>query len=152
MIIITMIKIMIKQNLLLSRGMIKVMLLRSGLKLLKLLGSIGRNLLLEGSCAQKLILSAGMPMLRLIRKGPSISYVSPGKHKLMNGSVSPPLLRDNLEHKWKNKAFLLIQGMIKLQNPCFISILKCGRKGEIKLHFLFKDLLEDGLHAKEPIR
>ena len=85
-----------------------------------------------------------MHMHKQIKKKLIINYVSQDKHKLIIKLPSPPKCKDKLELKWKNKDYLSIKELIKQYSQTCILIVKCGKKEEIKLRFIFKDLLEDG--------
>ena len=55
-----------------------------------------------------------MLMPKLIRKELTINYAIQEKHKLMNGLANPPKFKEKLALRWKRKAFLLIQELIRL--------------------------------------
>lgn len=84
------------------------------------------------------MLSIGMLLHRLTRKEQIISYVSPDKHKHMNGLPSQLKVKDKLVLKCKKKVYLLIQEMISQYSLKCISIHKCGNKEEMRLLFLYK--------------
>jgi len=90
----------------------RVILLISGSKLLRSLGSTKRNPLLEDTKMSTIMSSIGMPSLRLIKKKRIINFATPDKLKLMSGSRNQPRLKDKWEVRWRRKDFLLIQELI----------------------------------------
>lgn len=110
----------------------KVMLPNNGHKLSKLYASIRKSHLLEGIERSTRISSAGMPMPRLIRKGPIISFVSRVKPKPMSGLANRPKVKDKLAPKWKKKVSLLTPETIRSLSLSCTSTLRCGKRGETK--------------------
>lgn len=59
--------------------------------------------------------------------------------------------KENTDNKWKEKIYLLILEKIKLYNLKLILHQICGLKEEMRLLYIFKEKLEDGLPEKEQI-
>lgn len=86
-----------------------------------------------------------MPLRKLTKKKPIINSALQGKPKHMIKLPNPLKYKDKLEHKWKNKAFSLINEQIKSQKQECILTVRCGNKDEMKQLYLFSDSQEGGL-------
>lgn len=111
----------------------------NGLKSSESLESIAENLLLVGIPTSKTILSIGMHGLKLIKRKLTINSALLAKLKHMNMLQNQQKFKDKLVPKWKNKVSLLIKEPTNLCSRACILTAKCGKKEEMKLHYLFKD-------------
>ena len=130
---------------LLLREMIRAILPINGLKLLKLLELIRRNLLLEAILMLILTLNIGMLLPKLIRKKLHISCVLPDKLKHTNGCPNLQKSKGKLVLKWRRRDSSLTKEPINQWEPIHILIHKCGFREEIKQLYSFRDWQEDGL-------
>lgn len=85
----------------------------------------------------KMIHSIGMLGHKLIRKRPTINSVLQDKLKLMTLLPNLPNFKEKSAHKWKNKDCLSIKEPISSFSLTCISIVRCGKRGVTKPHYLY---------------